>query len=558
VIGLISAITLAAIYLLAASLFSTEKKPMIEIELQCQQVENIQIFYNLGNHYNLADSRSSVMQPNADFQVMKFELPNDSILKSLRIDLGALPANYSVRRISIINHYAQKDFFAAEIIKNFKAESDISQFELINDEIKIKTTGEDPFIISNFDTNAEFVKLGQKAPQRTIPITITIFISLALVIPVRKKIKKINLKPSRLLLLTGFMLIILSPFYVMIIGMNKDQNNDEYRIKAEAPEWNMLEWESYTKKYNSYFEDQFGFRGDLIKFYSKYKTKLWRSSPIPNKVLMGKNKWLYTVEDSLMEDYRGLRKFNSNQLDEIYTNLMYRKNRLAKMGIAYYILIAPNKQTIYPEYIPSSYPIANKETRWIQTKSYLLGKGIDFIVDPTDALIKSKTSTQSYFKTDLHWSNMGAYIASNMLLNTIHKDFPIIEQHPLNHYNIREQLFTKGDLVRMINITGIHDIQYIFESDGLNNIQYLEGPAYPSYVSSQPIVLTLTKDTLKPRILMFKDSFGNGMTQFISQESSRAIYVWTHVFDWAIIEQEKPNIVIHEISEKLIHKFLEE
>jgi hypothetical protein len=57
---------------------------------------------------------------------------------------------------------------------------------------------------------------------------------------------------------------------------------------------------------------------------------------------------------------------------------------------------------------------------------------------------------------------------------------------------------------------------------------------------------------------MFRDSFGNGMIQFISEESSTAIYVWTHVFDWAIIEQEKPTIVIHEISEKLIHKFLEE
>jgi hypothetical protein len=274
--------------------------------------------------------------------------------------------------------------------------------------------------------------------------------------------------------------------------------------------------------------------------------------------LIGKSGWLYTVEDSLMEEFRGIKKFKAAQLEEIYQNLQYRKERLSKMGIQYYILIAPNKQTIYPEYIQKKYTIVDKNTRWKQTKQYLLSKGINYIIDPTEALVKETKNSQPYYKTDLHWSNMGAFIASQLLLEQIHKDIPTMHSHLASDYNISPIAFTKGDLARMINAYNIPDKDYKFSSPALDKIQYFPGPAYPSYVSSQPTILTISGDTTKPKTLMFRDSFGNGMIQFISQESSTAIYVWTHVFDWAIIEQEKPTIVIHEISEKLIHKFLEE
>jgi hypothetical protein len=245
-------------------------------------------------------------------------------------------------------------------------------------------------------------------------------------------------------------------------------------------------------------------------------------------------------------------------LQEIYANLMYRKNRLEQMGIAYYILVAPNKQTIYPEFIPDKYTRVNPQTRWQQTKTYLNQQGHDFIIDPTDELLRQKTNYPSYYKTDLHWNNMGAYYASQMLLAEMQKKFPLVKTHALNEYTIQPTPFTKGDMARMINAAYIQDVQYEFTSPQLNNIVYTTAPLYPSYVSTQPIILTLTADSTKPHVLMFRDSFGNGMIQFISQESSKAVYVWTHVFDWAIIEQEKPDVVIHEISEKLIHKFLEE
>lgn len=558
VLGLSGLMVFGAIYLGSSRLFSTKKKPSIEIEFQCNQVENIQIFYNIGNNYNLNDQVSVNCQASSEFQVVKLMLPNDTILKSLRLDFGALPTNYRIKRISLVNGYGQKNFYASDIIKYFQAANDIDKFEVVDQELQVSTNGEDGYVISNFDINPEFIRLGQKKSNKTIPVIISFIICLGLCIIFGKKITNSQIKPSRLVLLIGFMTLISTPFYLLILGLNVDKDNAEFRVKAESPKWNIFEWESYLKKYNTYFEDQFGLRSQYIQLYANYKTKLWKSSPVPEKVLIGKSGWLYTVEDSLMEDYRGIRKFRLDQLEEIYHNLEYRKNRLAKMGIQYYILIAPNKQTIYPEYIQKKYTIVDQNTRWEQTKQYLLSKGINYIIDPTEALLKETKNSQPYYQTDLHWSNMGAFIASQLLLEQIHQTIPDVSSHIAKDYTIVPFEFTKGDLARMINAYNIPDKDYKFTSPSLDKIQYLPGPVYPSYVSSQPTILTINPDTTKPKTLMFKDSFGNGMVQFISEESSTAIYVWTHVFDWAIIEQEKPNIVIHEISEKLIHKFLEE
>jgi SGNH hydrolase-like domain, acetyltransferase AlgX len=558
VLGLSGLMLFGAIYLVSSRLFSTKKKPSIEIEFQCNQVENIQIFYNIGSNYNPNDQVSVNCQASSEFQVAKLMLPNDTILKSLRLDFGALPSNYRIKRISIVNGYGQKNFYASEIFKYFQAANDIDKFEVVDQELQVSTNGEDGYIISNFDINPEFIRLGQKKSNKTIPIIISFIICIGLWIIFGKKITNAQIKPSRIVLLIGFITLISTPFYLLLLGLNVDKDNSEFRTKAESPKWNIFEWESYLKKYNTYFEDQFGLRSQYIKLYANYKTKLWKSSPVPEKVLIGKSGWLYTVEDSLMEEFRGIKKFKAAQLEEIYQNLQYRKERLLKMGIQYYILIAPNKQTIYPEYIQKKYTIVDKNTRWKQTKQYLLSKGINYIIDPTEALVKETKNSQPYYKTDLHWSNMGAFIASQLLLEQIHKDIPTMHSHLASDYNITPIAFTKGDLARMINAYNIPDKDYKFSSPALDKLQYFPGPAYPSYVSSQPTILTISGDTTKPKTLMFRDSFGNGMIQFISQESSTAIYVWTHVFDWAIIEQEKPTIVIHEISEKLIHKFLEE
>lgn len=546
-----------AIFLFASTIFTTKRNPSVQIELQCSQMQSIQIFYDIGKGYNIEDSRITKTQQSRDYQIVTLELPNDTLLKELRIDLGALPGKYKIKRISLINRFGKKDYNSTEIHEKFIAHNDIDGFINDGNAINLTTNGEDPIILSNFAIDKTYKDLAAVRPKVMLPIAITLIIVAGLLILFYRRGKKIKISPSRQILLLGFFTFMITPLFLFITKRNQDQNNTEYRAKSEAPKWNIENWDLYLKKYNSYFEDQFGMRSELIQFYAKYKTKIWKTSPVPDKVLIGKENWLFTVEDSLMEDYRGMNKFSDKNLEEIYKNLMDRKSRLEKMGIGYYVVIAPNKQTVYPEYVPERYEPIDPLNRWKQTNKFLTSKGVDFIVDPTEEFKKNKEKYSIYYKTDLHWNNMGAFITSQLLLSEISKKH-LVKRHFLNEYSISEVPFTKGDLARMICSNQIEDIEYEFNSSSLSNIQYSLGEQYPSYVSTQPITMTLNGDTSKPNVLFFKDSFGNGMTQFISEESHKAIYVWTHVFDWAIIEKEKPDIVIHEISEKLIHKFLEE
>jgi hypothetical protein len=57
-----------------------------------------------------------------------------------------------------------------------------------------------------------------------------------------------------------------------------------------------------------------------------------------------------------------------------------------------------------------------------------------------------------------------------------------------------------------------------------------------------------------PKAVLFRDSFFTKLVPFFAPHFRRSVYYWQYKFDCAVIDQEKPDIVIQQIAERELMK----
>ena len=101
---------------------------------------------------------------------------------------------------------------------------------------------------------------------------------------------------------------------------------------------------------------------------------------------------------------------------------------LAKAGIPFYIVFAPDKSTMYPERLPDYPRPPNATTRFDQVVERLKQTNIVFI-DPREDLLKAKAQgVPIYHRGDAHWTKQGAFVAYELLMDEVKPRFPIFSR----------------------------------------------------------------------------------------------------------------------------------
>ena len=110
---------------------------------------------------------------------------------------------------------------------------------------------------------------------------------------------------------------------------------------------------AFPARFDAACADRFGFRGHLIRWHNIVSTRWLGMSP-SEKVVIGQQGWLYYAGERTMDDYRATEPLTSAALDEWQAAIAARHQWLAQRGIHYLLVVVPNAQTIYPEYLPAS------------------------------------------------------------------------------------------------------------------------------------------------------------------------------------------------------------
>src|SRR5262249_47492351 len=83
-----------------------------------------------------------------------------------------------------------------------------------------------------------------------------------------------------------------------------------------------------------------------------------------------------------------------------------------------------------------------------------------------------------------------------------------------------------------------------------NNAGFLSlPPGVPAFKTSFAME---RDDPTLPRAVIFRDSYTGHLVPMLSEHFRRVVYVWDYSFDRAMVERERPDVVIQELVERIL------
>jgi hypothetical protein len=340
----------------------------------------------------------------------------------------------------------------------------------------------------------------------------------------------------------------------------------EFRKLTTLPEfrfkWNSFA--SYPDEFEQFFDDRLGFRNWLIQSRAVVWVKLLRSSTNREKVVIGKNGWLYRANPY----YQPGRLFDSEQLDAWQAALEANRDYLDRQGVHYLVVFTPAKGTVYPEFMPDRYDRRGTQTRLDQLLKQLNEESDIDVLDLRQPMIDAKGEKLLYFTGDTHWNLLGAFIGYREIIYRLSLTYPALSAPmTLSDFTIAPKIEWSPTMYRMLGLENIiREKKDIMEKKTpiKSKAAALNLPVQPKFGKRVawfiPAAARKVDDESLPSVVLFHNSFGNYLRPFLAEHFRRSffsIYRYYHKIHEpasAIIEREKPDIVIHQIHESQLHK----
>jgi hypothetical protein len=308
-----------------------------------------------------------------------------------------------------------------------------------------------------------------------------------------------------------------------------------------------------------WFNDHLGFRKQLImtynlaKYYGVTPASLSRavgSSSSADAVLVGRNGWLFYNSGLILDDFRCTSPFTTQELDRWADVLEARRQWLARQGIHYVLLIGPNAQTIYPEYMPRKITRVGKQSRFDQLLARMHTIPDFDMVDVRDQLREARSRHPTYFRTDTHWNQYGAFFGYEGVMQPLVRACPDLQPLTLSDFNIRQfdVAVSEGDLAKMLNSpVGIPDVTVDLQPK--RKVEVKKVAVDPPSVGTMAHIATC-ETAAEGTAVVLHDSFFNAIEPYFNTHWSRVHYVHTADFPVEVITAERPRVVVQEIVER--------
>lgn len=352
------------------------------------------------------------------------------------------------------------------------------------------------------------------------------------------------------MLIVFFLAALILPLLGMLLRIDLSPARRENRMPAPFPKLALSRHAVglFPEKFRAYFEDRFGFRQTLIGWQARFKVNVLGVSS-SRQVIVGKEGWLFQPpHDSSLETYRGPRPLTPQQLAQWQHVLETRRAWLEARGIPYLFVIAPEKNSVYPEYMPDSMSARGPhESRVDQLLAFMRERSDVKILDLRSALREAKGRARLYHRTDTHWNDYGAFVGYQAIIGELGKIDPRLRPMEESDFEIYSEKTSGLDLAAMMGVDDVTSEEYIRMRSRKFSI---ESSGYTS--NTLPRLISERKEQNLPRVVMFRDSFSNYLIPFFNQHFSRAVYVWNNGFDPQLVETERPDFVVQEVVERAL------
>lgn len=364
-------------------------------------------------------------------------------------------------------------------------------------------------------------------------------------------------KASNIFLISTFVVLVCAFGFGTFFSQGTSFSYDEKRKLADCPRIKGKTLTVFPSKFESYASDRMAWRTKLIQARSNLKYEIWGVSGSPS-VLVGNDQWLYFLGDGSAPVFRHEQPFSKEELERWKALLELRTKRCAEHGIKYVFVVAPDKPSIYPEYLPAGFRPVRPESRLDQLSAFLKGNDKLTFVNLSEALKAHKGEGKPlYLKTDTHWNHLGAYIGYTQLMRALNGWYPVLTPIASTQLKFTMSPYTQGDCLGLMGLFGAKQEiapnltkcgNLTFDSDS-------EKIAKDSPNVFRDCGTTNHKHGLKAVVL--HDSFGDGLKPYLLQHFDDIQWIKQDElsFDEEKVLAAKPDILIQEMVERHVARY---
>jgi len=291
----------------------------------------------------------------------------------------------------------------------------------------------------------------------------------------------------------------------------------------------------------------------------------------PSKVRIGDNGWLF-LGDKYQRVYSrsiGKDKRDKKIIPEVQKSIGKWEKLYDNKGVkGPYILIAPNKHSVYWEYLD-----AQLNSAALTSTDNLMHVLSDnpAIIDPRAhfRLLKKSSSYPMYYKTDTHWNNYGATEAYKLIRQQWGALLPDVRWLKDNEFKALESTSRSGgDLAGFLKLS-----DYLLDTEVSEEINFPPGFSVQSksyfdglqkpvsdnlLVTSQnePLLIESVNALNEKRVLWLRDSFGTHLSPLFTVTFSQVVH-WHYGKSFKrqemlrkLLEEFQPEIVIMTVVER--------
>jgi len=276
---------------------------------------------------------------------------------------------------------------------------------------------------------------------------------------------------SNSLLVVAFACVLIAPAAASLTRFDPMGALDENRQLAKRPTVPLISRASLrnpsdiAQQWEQYFGDHFGLRKFLIGTYRLAQFHLLGISPNPAVVVGrsdGHSRWLYLDADGKtqgigFESLLGKRPYSTHDLEAINSNLKRMSELAHANGVKLIIAVCPDKQTVYPEYLPPRMtPKPGTMSRLDQFWAAVAGLDGIPLVDLRVPLGNAKKQAELYYPTDTHWNWRGSVVGYAAVANALLALDPTHEPVDLSWLPWYVGPPYVGDLAKMLGLPTNH------------------------------------------------------------------------------------------------------
>ncbi len=282
-----------------------------------------------------------------------------------------------------------------------------------------------------------------------------------------------------------------------------------------------------------YFNDHFAFKPQMVAADALLLDKFATSSV--DSVIRGTDGWLYYT--STVYDYSGYNTMSDRYAYNVAHTIAQTQKYVEANGGKFAYVVAPNKNSLYPEHMPYYLPVVDDENNMDVIRKHLNAMNVNFVdlfpvFEAQDEVL--------YLHRDSHWNNKGALLAYNTILDQLHVEHEDYSSAP---YTKSETEY--GDLGNMLyGVAAEPEWNYYYDIEELYTLKT------PMQSVEDPLIMT-ENPSGEGSLVMFRDSFTNAMLPFFANEYAKAVF--SRGQPYAVetnMQMHKADTVIIEVGER--------